>query len=88
MKGYTPKLIKEELDSVHGDNAPSDYTVKSWVKQFKMGRTSTEDEQRPGRPKTATTTCLILTHHIIFFDTSKCDSFFFFCIIMFYFILF
>ena len=53
MKGYTPKLIKEELDSVHGDNAPSDYTVKSWVKQFKMGRTSTEDEQRPGRPKTA-----------------------------------
>lgn len=43
------------MDSVHGDNAVSYYTVKSWVKQFKMGRTSTEDEQRPGRPKTATT---------------------------------
>lgn len=55
MKGYTPQLIKDELDSVHGDNAPSYSTVKSWVQQFKMGRSSTEDEQRSGRPKTATT---------------------------------
>jgi len=55
MKGYTPKLIKEELDSVHGDTAPSYSTVKSWVQQFKMGRTSTKDEQHIGRPKTVTT---------------------------------
>ena len=50
-----PTQIKDELDSVYGDSAPSFTTVKFWAAEFKRGRKSLGDEERLGRPKTATT---------------------------------
>ena len=50
LKGLKPKEIKAELDAVHGTSAPVLATIYNWVNEFKRGRTSTEDEQRSGRP--------------------------------------
>ncbi|KAL9916863.1 protein GVQW3-like [Glossina fuscipes] len=56
LKGNTPTKIKAELDAVYGDSAsPSFTTVKFWVAEFRRGRTSLSDDDRSGRPKTATT---------------------------------
>lgn len=54
LKGKTPTEIKTELDAVYGEESPSFTTVKIWTADFKRGRTSVFDEERSGRPKTAT----------------------------------
>ena len=54
-KGFTTKQIKEELDLVHGDSAPCFATVHNWVRRFKAGQESLEDDPDVGRPKTAVT---------------------------------
>ena len=48
--------IKDELDSVCGDSAPSFSTVKFWAAEFKRGRKSLGDDERSGRPKTTDAT--------------------------------
>lgn len=63
IDGKKPKEIKEELDRVHGESAPSFKTVCFWVNEFKRGRRSTEDESRSGRPKEATTDEMITKVH-------------------------
>lgn len=55
LKGKTQKETKEKLDKHYGKSAPSAFMVKYWFAEFKRGRTSTKDEQRPGRPIEATT---------------------------------
>ena len=55
MKGNTHTQIKDELDSVHEDSAPSFTIVKFLATKFKRGRKNLEDDERSGRPKTATT---------------------------------
>ncbi|GFU86048.1 histone-lysine N-methyltransferase SETMAR [Trichonephila clavipes] len=55
LRGNTPTEIKDELDSVYGDSAPSFTTVKFWAAEFKLGRKSLEDNERLGRPNIATT---------------------------------
>ena len=45
----------ERMLAVYGDNAPSEYQVKYWSKQFKWGRKSIEDDPRSGRPVEVTT---------------------------------
>ena len=47
--------MKDEIDCVYGDSAPSFTTVKFWAAEFKCGRKSLGDDERSGRPKTATT---------------------------------
>lgn len=37
------------------DSTPSLKTISFWINEFKRGRTSTEDEARPGRPIEVTT---------------------------------
>ena len=37
LEGTTPTQIKDELDSVYGDSAPSFTTVKFWAAEFKCG---------------------------------------------------
>ena len=54
LKGKTGKEIQGELADVYGSSAPSYAHVKSWVGEFKRGRTSLEDEARSGRPLDAT----------------------------------
>ncbi|GFX67215.1 HTH_48 domain-containing protein [Trichonephila clavipes] len=53
--GDTPNQIKDELDSVYGDCAPSFTTVKFWAAELKRGCKSLEDDERSGSPNTANT---------------------------------
>ncbi|KAG5309541.1 SETMR methyltransferase, partial [Acromyrmex insinuator] len=55
LKGKTAKETKEKLDKYYVANAPSDYTVKYWFREFRGGRNSTTDEIRSGRPSDAVT---------------------------------
>ncbi|XP_030765065.1 protein GVQW3-like [Sitophilus oryzae] len=68
LKGNTPTQIKHESDSVHGDYAPSFTTVKCWAAEFKRGRKSLGDDERSGRPKTATTDDNIAKVHQMVLD--------------------
>ena len=54
LKGKTGKKIHGELADVFGSSAPSYTQVKFWVREFKRGRTSLEDEARSGHPLDAT----------------------------------
>ena len=54
LKGKIGKEIQSELADVYWSFAPSYSQVKFWVGEFKCGRTSLEDEARPGRPLDAT----------------------------------
>ncbi|XP_039964258.1 protein GVQW3-like [Bactrocera tryoni] len=71
LKGNTPSQIKDELDSVYGDSAPSFTTVKFWAAEFKRGRRSLEDDERPGRPKTVTTNDNIAKVHQLVLDDRR-----------------
>ena len=50
---------KAKLDAVYGDSSPSMTTVSYWFNEFKRGRTSVLDEERPGRPTDVVTTEII-----------------------------
>lgn len=47
--------IHDEMDNTVGENAFSYVTFCRWVNRFKRGRTSVEDADRSGRPKTVST---------------------------------
>ncbi|UYV79005.1 hypothetical protein LAZ67_17000627 [Cordylochernes scorpioides] len=49
-KGMLPNEIYEDMVDTLREDSPSYSTVKKWVAAFKLGRISTEDEHRPGRP--------------------------------------
>lgn len=69
LKGKTPTEIKGELLEVYGECAPSFSTIKTWAAEFKRGRTSIFDEDRSGRPKTATTDEIVeKVHQIVMED--------------------
>lgn len=71
LKGNTPTQIKDELDAVYGDFAPSFTTVKFWAAEFKRGRTSLVFDERSGRPKTATTGDNIAQVHQMVLDNRQ-----------------
>lgn len=71
LKGNTPTQIKEELDTVYGDSAPSFTTVKFWAAEFKRGRISLADDERSGRPKTATASDNIKKIHQMVLDDRR-----------------
>ena len=71
LKGNTPTQIKVELDTVYGDNAPSFTTVKFWAAEFKRGRKSLGDDERSGRPKTATADDNIAKVHQMVLDDRR-----------------
>ena len=48
------KQIFNELCGIYGPQSISMCTVFRWVKAFKAGKFSVEDDTRPGRPKTST----------------------------------
>ena len=50
LKDVTASQIKSGLGSNFRESSPSNRTVKWWVSEFRMGRKSTSDEPRSGRP--------------------------------------
>nr|XP_032516743.1 uncharacterized protein LOC116769685 [Danaus plexippus plexippus] len=55
LKKMSTKDIHSDLEETLGESAPPYSTVARWAKEFKLGRTSTEDEHREGRPSTSLT---------------------------------
>lgn len=49
-KGLTQQQCFESLHSTFGDEAPSKASVYNWYNEFKRGRRSLKDEEKPGRP--------------------------------------
>ncbi len=50
--------IIEQLSSVYGAHAVAKLIVKNWVKCFRAGQTSLQDDHREGRPATVVDTIL------------------------------
>ena len=50
LLGEAPKEIHAILTETLGEHAPSYFTVKNWVAQFKRGDIYICDASRPGRP--------------------------------------
>lgn len=65
LRGKTAKDTKEKLDKYYGANAPLDYTVKYWFREFRGGRNSTADEDRSGRPSEAVTLDNVKKIHVM-----------------------
>ena len=57
--GKRPMEIHEEMTKVYGDDIPSVQTVRKWVRDLEEGRESLEDEQRSGRPVSASTEAMV-----------------------------
>ncbi|XP_077156041.1 histone-lysine N-methyltransferase SETMAR-like [Ranitomeya variabilis] len=53
LKKMTTKDIHSDLAETLGDSSLPYSTVACWAKEFKLGRTSMEDEHREGRPSTS-----------------------------------
>ncbi|GFX57474.1 mariner transposase [Trichonephila clavipes] len=63
LKGIGPTNIIVEQDSTLGESAPSFTTVKYWVAEFKLGRTSCKGDHRSGRPNKMTTPEMVKKIH-------------------------
>lgn len=50
LRGKTREDIYFELHAAYGEEAPSQATIKRWFNEFKSGRVSVQDEDKPGRP--------------------------------------
>ena len=59
------KQIFNELSGIYGPQTISMHTVFRWVKAFKAGKFSVEDDTRPGRPKTSVTKANIAAVKIV-----------------------
>lgn len=60
LKDLTPTDIQKKLDSTLKDSFPSFSTGKDWAIEFKCG---IQDNERSGRPKTATTEEIVTKIH-------------------------
>jgi histone-lysine N-methyltransferase SETMAR len=56
-----------------GKKSPSYSTVKKWAAEFKRGRESIGDDERPGRPKEATNdeTAKAVHDHVVMCDKGR-----------------
>ena len=59
------KQIFNDLCAIYGPQTISMRTVFRWVKAFKAGKFSVEDDTRPGRPKTSVTKANIVAVKIV-----------------------
>ena len=55
LKGMTALEIHDDMLRTLTESAPSYATVARWIREFKRGGVSVEDNPRSGRPPTATT---------------------------------
>ena len=54
LRGKLIKETEENLAKYYKESAPSHGIVHKWFTEFRCGRTSTSDAERPGRPKEVT----------------------------------
>lgn len=54
-EGNTPSEIRQRMLRVFGSSCSSEFVIKFWSRQFKLGRESLEDDPRSGRPVSAVT---------------------------------
>ncbi|GFX30089.1 histone-lysine N-methyltransferase SETMAR [Trichonephila clavipes] len=66
-----PTQIKDELDSLYGDSAPSFTTVIFWAAEFKRGRKSFGGDERSGRSNIATTNENVAKVHQMVLDDHR-----------------
>ena len=52
--GKSKEEVTNDLVRVYEEKAMAPRTIRKWVKRFKEGRQSTEDDQREGRSSTTT----------------------------------
>ncbi|KYM99688.1 Histone-lysine N-methyltransferase SETMAR, partial [Cyphomyrmex costatus] len=71
LMGKTPERSLQWLEKCYPTSAPSRTTVYRWFSEFKMGRTSTEDAPRSGRPKEATNVEIVKQMHRIVLNDRK-----------------
>lgn len=71
LKKKTNDEINTELKDVYGESAPSLSTIKYWTAEFKRGRTSIFDDERPGRPKEVTTPEMVNKIHGMVIDDRR-----------------
>jgi len=69
--GKTSEQSLKWLQKCYPTSAPSRTTVYRWFSEFKMGRTSTEDAPRSGRPKEATNAEIVKQVHRIVLSDRK-----------------
>ena len=55
LKGMTASEIHDDMLTTLAESAPSYATVTRWIREFKRGRDSVEDDPRSGQPLIATT---------------------------------
>ena len=65
LDGKTCEEIKVKLHAFYKDHAPSMTTIRYWFNEFKRGRTSVFDEERPGCPIKVTTEDMVKKIHDI-----------------------
>ena len=53
--GKSIEEVTNDMVKVYEEKAMAPRAIRKWVKRFKEGRQSTEDDQREGRPSTSTT---------------------------------
>ena len=68
LRGKLIKEVEEKLARYYKDSAPSHGMVHKWFTEFRCGRISTSDAERPGRPKEVTSQEMIDRIHIILND--------------------
>jgi transposase len=69
--GLTPNEIHSKFINVYGDSSLSFSTINTWAAEFKLGRTSLEDDSREGGPKSATTPEIIEQVHDMVLDDRR-----------------
>ena len=54
LRGKSIKETEEKLAKYYKESVPSHGMVHKWFTEYRSGRTSTRDAERPGRPKEVT----------------------------------
>lgn len=65
LRGKTIKQTEDKLKKYYGDSAPSHGMVHKWFTEFRCGRITTNDAERPGRPIEVTTEDIVNKIHDI-----------------------
>lgn len=65
LRNKTITEVKAKLDKHFPDSSPSIGMIHKWFTEFRCGRASTEDAERPGRPNEVTTPEMINKIHDI-----------------------